>query len=139
MLWLGMFNYWMLSILMCFTGLSPSLRLNPVDFTTLPVAVTPKNLLTQLVLRIPTLRKNIQSTSRWSRSSSSRVDQLLDLVIFGYQNELGFISDHPMFAQPSNVKTAAQSELNWNSNGGGGAVTLSLLSATDAEAQWTDR
>ncbi|KAI3768687.1 hypothetical protein L2E82_19517 [Cichorium intybus] len=39
-----------------------------------------------------------------------------------------------MFAQPSNVKTAAQPELNWNSNGGGRAVTLSLLSATDRQS-----
>lgn len=102
------------------SGLYPSLRLNPVDFTTPPVEVTPENLSSQPVLRIPALRRNIQSTSRWSRNSSSRANRSSNLVISGDRNELDSISDHPLFAQPSNVRTAAQTELNWNSNGGGG-------------------
>ncbi|KAL4559556.1 hypothetical protein LXL04_031698 [Taraxacum kok-saghyz] len=111
------------------SGLYPSLRLNPVDFITPPVAATPDNLPNQNgqqpVLRIPALRRNIQSTSRWSRNPSSRANRSSNLVIPGDRNELDSISDHPLFAQPSYTRTAVQPELNWSSNvvgGGGGGV-----------------
>jgi len=73
----------------------------------------------QPVLRVPALRRNFQSTSRWSRSTSSRANRSPSLVMSGDRNELDSISDHPLFTPPSNTTTAAQTEINWSSNSGG--------------------
>ncbi|KAL7619058.1 hypothetical protein Lser_V15G00831 [Lactuca serriola] len=118
------------------SGLYPSLRLNPVDFLTPPVAVTSDDLSSQSgqpALRIPALRRNIQSTSRWSRNPSSRSNRSSsNLVISGDRNEPDSISDHPLFAQPSDARTAVQTELNWSANGGGGAVNNVGIGVSDS-------
>lgn len=119
------------------SGLYPSLRLNPVDFITPPVAVTPDNLSSQNsqpVLRIPALRRNLQSPSRWSRNPSSRANRSSNLVISGDRNELDSISDHPLFAQPSNTRTAVQTELNWSSSGGGAVSNVGIGGSGSARA-----
>ncbi|XP_071742639.1 probable E3 ubiquitin-protein ligase RHG1A [Rutidosis leptorrhynchoides] len=64
----------------------------------------------QPVLRIP--RRNFQSTSRWTRSSLRAV-RSSNLVISEDRNELDSISDHPLFAAPSNTQNDVQNELNW--------------------------
>ncbi|KAI3684704.1 hypothetical protein L6452_33929 [Arctium lappa] len=111
------------------SALYPSLRLNPVDFRSLPAPANAENSNSssthqgQPVLRIPALRRNLQSNARWSRNSSSRNNRSSNLVIPMDQNEVGSrtipsnISDHPLFAQPT--------EINWSSNGGGGGGTIS--------------
>ncbi|KAF5817635.1 putative transcription factor C2H2 family [Helianthus annuus] len=76
----------------------------------------------QPVLRVPALRRNFQSTSRWSRSSSSRATRSPNLVISADRSELDSISDHPIFPPPSSIRTAAQTELNWSSTGDGANV-----------------
>ncbi|CAI9267067.1 unnamed protein product [Lactuca saligna] len=117
------------------SGLYPSLRLNPVDFITPPVAVTSDDLSSQSgqqALRIPALRRNVQSTSRWSRNPSSRAIRSSNLVISGDRNEPDSISDHPLFAQLSDTRTALQTELNWSSNGGGGAVSNVGIGVSDS-------
>ncbi|KAI7746141.1 hypothetical protein M8C21_031831 [Ambrosia artemisiifolia] len=74
----------------------------------------------QPVLRVPALRRNFQSTSRWSRNVSSRATRSPNLVISGDRNELGSTPDHPVFPPPSNIRSAAQTELNWSATGSGG-------------------
>ncbi|KAJ9560088.1 hypothetical protein OSB04_005248 [Centaurea solstitialis] len=68
------------------SALYPSLRLNPVDFTSLPLPATAENSnssshRSQPGLRIPALRRNVPSNSRWSRNSSSRTNRSSNLVI----------------------------------------------------------
>nr|CAI30139.1 RING-finger domain protein [Zinnia elegans] len=67
----------------------------------------------QPVLRVPALRRNFQSTSRWRASRSANV------AMSGARNEVDSISDHPLFTPPSNATTPSQTELNWSSNSGG--------------------
>ncbi|KVH98316.1 hypothetical protein Ccrd_023458, partial [Cynara cardunculus var. scolymus] len=120
------------------SALYPSLRLNPVDFRSLPVPATAENSNSsshqgQPVLRIPALRRNFQSSSRWSRSSSSRNNRSSNLVI-PERNEVDSraipsnISDHPLFAQPT--------EINWSANGGGGTISNAGngIAATSSQA-----
>ncbi|KAJ9560091.1 hypothetical protein OSB04_005251 [Centaurea solstitialis] len=108
------------------SALYPSLRLNPVDFRSLPAPVTTENPNSishrgQPGLRIPALRRNLQSNSRWSRNSSSRTNRSSNLVIPAERNEIDSrtipsnISDHPLFAQPT--------EINWGLHGGVGTVS----------------
>ncbi|KAI3773763.1 hypothetical protein L1987_48295 [Smallanthus sonchifolius] len=73
----------------------------------------------QPVLRVPALRRNFQSTSRWSRHTSSRANRSPNLVMSGDRSELESISDHPLFTPPNNITTTAQPELNLSSNSGG--------------------
>ncbi|KAI3684702.1 hypothetical protein L6452_33927 [Arctium lappa] len=110
------------------SALYPSLRLNPVDFRSLPAPSTTENSDSnssshqgQPVLRIPSLRRNFQSNSRWSRNSSSRNSRSPNLVIRTDRNEVDLrtipsnISDYPLFAPPT--------EINRSLNGGGGTVS----------------
>ncbi|KAK1436594.1 hypothetical protein QVD17_02376 [Tagetes erecta] len=78
----------------------------------------------QRVLRVPTMRRNFQSTSRWSRNSSSRANRSPNRSpsrggMSGDRNEIDSVSNHPLFTPPSNTTTATQTELNWGSNSGG--------------------
>lgn len=93
-------------------GPYPSLRLNPP-------ADNSSTHQGQPVLRVPALRRNFQSTSRWNRSSGARASRSPNLII---RNEHESLSDHTLFAPPSNTRTAVQTELNWSSDGGGGGV-----------------
>ncbi|KAK9053917.1 hypothetical protein SSX86_024992 [Deinandra increscens subsp. villosa] len=94
----------------------------------------------QPVLRVPALRRNFQSTSRWSRNISSRANRSPNLVMSGEQNELDSISDHPLFTPPSSIRTAAQTELSWtldsdgagNVNNGGNGVATTSRSGTSS-------
>ncbi|KAI3807198.1 hypothetical protein L1987_23123 [Smallanthus sonchifolius] len=87
------------------------LRLNPLSEN----SSSPQG---QPVLRVPALRRNFQSTSRWSRNSTSRATRSPNLVISVDRNELDLVSDHPDIQ--SNMRVAAQTELIWSSTGGGG-------------------
>nr|GEX44169.1 hypothetical protein [Tanacetum cinerariifolium] len=60
----------------------PSLGLNPIDLRSPPVAATPESLSShegQPVSRVPTLRRNLLASSRYSRSSASRANRSLNV------------------------------------------------------------
>ncbi|KAJ0795385.1 putative transcription factor C2H2 family [Helianthus annuus] len=103
------------------------LRLNlPVENSNSNSNSNSSSLQSQLGLRVPALRRNFQSTSRWSRSSSARANRSPNLATPGDRNEPDSISDHPLFTPPSNATTASQTELNVNTGGNGngnGVVT----------------
>ncbi|KAK1427426.1 hypothetical protein QVD17_16112 [Tagetes erecta] len=80
----------------------------------------------QPVLRVPALRRSFQSTSRWSRNSSLRATQSPDLVISGDQNE----PDHAVLTPPSNLRSAAQTVLNFSSTGDGNNIATSSRDRT---------
>ncbi|XP_024968856.1 E3 ubiquitin-protein ligase MBR2-like isoform X2 [Cynara cardunculus var. scolymus] len=98
----------------------PSLRLNPVDLrSSPPVATTVENSSSQPTLQLPALRRNLQVSSRWSRSlGSSRANRPANIDISGDYIRTN-ISDHPIFVQPNDIRNAA---INWSLNGGGGIV-----------------
>ncbi|XP_071733285.1 E3 ubiquitin-protein ligase MBR2-like [Rutidosis leptorrhynchoides] len=98
-------------------GSNPSLRVNPSGEGS-------SSQQDRSVLRIPFLRRNFESTSRWSRGSGSRATRSSNLVISEDRNELDSISDHPLFASRTNVLNDVQDELNWIPDSGvSGAVT----------------
>ncbi|XP_076937370.1 E3 ubiquitin-protein ligase MBR2-like [Bidens hawaiensis] len=77
------------------------LRLNP----------PPENTLSgQPSLRVPALRRNFQSTSRWSRGSTSRPTRSPNLVISGDRVEPDLNPENLVFPPPSNIITATQTE-----------------------------
>nr|XP_043636107.1 probable E3 ubiquitin-protein ligase RHG1A [Erigeron canadensis] len=93
-----------------------SLRLNPTS-------EVPSSHQGQPVLRIPSLRRNLQSTQRWTRHTASRANRSSNLVISGDRNGLDSISNRPLFAPQNNIQDGAETELEWNPNGvGDGAV-----------------
>ncbi|KAJ9567717.1 hypothetical protein OSB04_003683 [Centaurea solstitialis] len=93
-------------------------NLNPVDVRLTPTMS--ENSSGQPVLQLPALRRNLQESSRWNRSSSSsRANRSLNFGISGDYPRTN-ISDHPIFVQPNGNRNAA---INWNANNNGTAST----------------
>ncbi|XP_076944509.1 E3 ubiquitin-protein ligase MBR2-like [Bidens hawaiensis] len=77
----------------------------------------------QPVLRVPGLRRNFQSTSRWSRGTSSRVARSPNLLMSGDRNEPDSISNHWLFTPPSDWNSNGDDGGNANNNGNGVAAS----------------
>lgn len=98
----------------------PSLRLNPIELRSPPPPAMTQNSSSQPVLQLPTLRRNLQVSSRWNRSSSSsRANRSSNIGVSGDYSRTN-ISDHPLFVQPNDIRNVA---INWSLNGGGGNVS----------------
>lgn len=99
----------------------PSLRLNPVDLRSPPpVATMAENSSSRPILQLPVSRRNLQVSSRWNgSSSSSRANRSANIGISGDYSKTN-ISDHPIFAQPNDIRSAG---IDSSLNGGGGNVS----------------
>lgn len=95
----------------------PSLGLNPIDLRSPPVPTTAENLSShegQPVSRVPSLRRNLLASSRYSRSSASRANRSLN--VGGSGDSLRpmptNISEHPLFIQPRDIRNVSQTAVN---------------------------
>lgn len=96
-----------------FSSPYPSLGLNPVDLRP-PTVANSSSQDGQPVLWVPALRRNLQVSSRTSRSSS-RTSRTSNIISGSGDNSRTIptnISDHPLFVQPRDIRNTPQTGIN---------------------------
>lgn len=115
---------------------------NPVDLRS-PASAAADNSSpqTQSVLRVPALRRNLQS-SRWNRSSSSRASRSSSFVVSGERDAESNeaqpnsrsmprnISEHPIFLPATEMRNSAQDGFTWSSTGGRNVIAAGNVAST---------